>query len=66
MKNRILRAAEISRITGLSISTIGRMEAIGKFPKRRKIGKNAVGWAESEIANWLNTTLTSNKRSGAQ
>jgi predicted DNA-binding transcriptional regulator AlpA len=29
------------------------LERDGKFPKRRRLSANAVGWLESEINNWL-------------
>lgn len=39
--------------TGLSRSTIYAMMAAGSFPKPIPLGLRAVGWAESEIAAWL-------------
>jgi predicted DNA-binding transcriptional regulator AlpA len=37
----------------MSASTIWRMEQAGTFPKRRRIGRQLVGWLESEIDTWL-------------
>lgn len=55
---RILRRHEVRERTGLSNTTIWRLEKQGKFPKRRKLtpsNNGAVGWLESEIARWERT-----------
>src|SRR5947208_875151 len=39
--------------TGLSRSTIWRLERRGAFPKHRQISPNAVGWLEQEIDEWM-------------
>ena len=39
--------------TGLSRSEIDRLEAAGKFPPRRLIGKAAVAWLASEVVAWM-------------
>lgn len=53
---RILRTKEITEITGLSRSTIWRMEKAGKFPKRVRISETGVGWRWSEVSNWMKHT----------
>lgn len=53
MADRIIRKPELLRIVGVSHPTIWRMEKAGKFPKRISLGKNSVGWLESEIKQWL-------------
>ena len=50
---RIIREKECEERTGLSRSTRNRLEREGKFPKRRKLSANAVGWLEEEIEAWL-------------
>lgn len=50
---RFLREPEIKALTGLSRTTIWRMERRGEFPRRRKISTNAVAWLESEIDAWM-------------
>jgi prophage regulatory protein len=56
---RILRKPEIRRRTGLSDSTIWRFERAGDFPRRRRIGRNSVGWLEGEVARWIADRATS-------
>jgi prophage regulatory protein len=51
--DRVLREREVKAITGLDRVTRWRLEREDAFPKRFKIGKNAVGWRASEIADWL-------------
>jgi prophage regulatory protein len=50
---RIVREAECKDRTGLSRVTRWRLERDGKFPKRRRISANAVGWLESELRKWI-------------
>jgi prophage regulatory protein len=47
-----IRRSQIKQITGLSPSTIWRLEAEGVFPKRRKIG-HCVGWIYEDVAHFL-------------
>lgn len=49
----VLRTAEVARRVGLSPGTIRRLERLGRFPARRKLGVRAVGWEISEIEAWL-------------
>lgn len=39
--------------TGISRTTIWRLERAGEFPPRRRIGANAVGWLRSEVVSWM-------------
>jgi prophage regulatory protein len=39
--------------TGLSRSTIWRLERQGAFPRHRRISRNAVAWVEDEVAAWM-------------
>ena len=49
----ILRAGDVKKITGLSISTIYRLERAGSFPARIKLGPRTVGWARDEVISWV-------------
>ena len=50
---RYVREPECRERTGLSRMTRWRLEENGKFPRRRRISENAVGWLESELSDWL-------------
>lgn len=50
----IVRRAEVRRRTGLSDTTIWRLERAGDFPSRvRLTDAGAVGWVEAEIDRWV-------------
>lgn len=53
MPEQILRCPHVQRTVGLSRSTIYVMIAEGEFPRPIKLGRRAVGWRESDIAEWL-------------
>jgi prophage regulatory protein len=55
---RYLRLPEILQRTGLSSATIYRRIGSGQFPQQRDLGPGAVGWAESEVLDWLNNRPT--------
>lgn len=50
---RFLKFQDVSTKTGLSRSTIWRMERSGSFPRRKVVGKNSVRWLEAEIDEWM-------------
>lgn len=54
MNHRIalLRLPDVQRLTGLSRSSIYRLEALGEFPKRVRLSERAVAWREEELVNW--------------
>lgn len=52
-EDRIVRIGEVMTITGRSEASIYRDEKAGKFPRRRKIGVQSVGWLLSEIREWV-------------
>jgi predicted DNA-binding transcriptional regulator AlpA len=50
---KALRLREVCSLTGLSRSTIWRLERAGTFPARIVLSTNAVGWLAQEVSNWL-------------
>lgn len=50
---RLLRFPAIRERTGLSRSTIWRLERRGAFPRHRRISANAVAWLEEEVELWI-------------
>jgi predicted DNA-binding transcriptional regulator AlpA len=55
---RILRVKEVVRRTGVSRTTIWRLERRSEFPARRQISPGAVGWIESEVERWISCRVT--------
>ena len=51
-QEQYLRFAAVREITGLSRSTIWRLERNGDFPQSRKLSANAIGWLASEVMAW--------------
>jgi prophage regulatory protein len=49
----ILKQPEVSRVTGLSRSSIYRLEALGQFPSRVKLSECASGWHSEEVQAWI-------------
>jgi prophage regulatory protein len=53
LPDRILRWPQVHAMTGLSRSEVWRRERDGRFPRRRKLGPQQVGWLMSELVRWL-------------
>jgi len=54
MSRSIIRRAAVRSKTGLSDTTIWRLEKTGDFPQRvRLTDAGAVGWRESEVDAWV-------------
>jgi prophage regulatory protein len=50
---KLLRFPVVREMTGLSRSTIWRLERRGEFPRHHRIAPNVVAWLEEEVANWI-------------
>ena len=50
---KILRMAEVVELTGLSRVTVWRLERDGRFPARLQLSRNAVGWRDDEVIDWV-------------
>ena len=50
---QILKVSEVIKRTGLSRTTLWRLERDGKFPGSIKLSVNRVGWRENEIDDWI-------------
>jgi prophage regulatory protein len=61
---RILRRPEVERATGLARSTIYDLMAANKFPKPVSLSGGAVGWIESELADWQAARIADRDRAG--
>jgi prophage regulatory protein len=50
---KFLTIKQIMNMTGLSRTTIWRLERDTEFPKRRQLGLRRIGWVESEVLGWM-------------
>jgi prophage regulatory protein len=53
MERVILRKSEVLSRIKLCYQTIWRLEKLGKFPARVKLGDRAIGWYSDEIDEWI-------------
>ena len=50
---KLLRFDDVQERTGLSRSTIWRLEHRGGFPKRIQVSVNVVAWLEDDVVAWI-------------
>lgn len=55
---KLLRFPAVRERTGLSRSTIWRLERQGAFPAHHRISANAVAWVEDDVAKWIRSKVT--------
>lgn len=53
--NKIIRSKEVQKLTGLSRTSLWRLERSGDFPSRVSLGPGSVGWQLGEVREWLDT-----------
>ena len=47
------RLPETEKASGYKRSSLYRLEKLGLFPSRVKLGKRAVGWRRDEVRAWI-------------
>ncbi len=55
---KLLRFPVVRERTGLSRSTIWRLERRGEFPKHHRIAPNVVAWVEEDVSAWIQLRTT--------
>lgn len=51
--DKIIRSKEVQELTGLSRTTIWRLEREGKFPARVPLTASNVGWRLTDVQEWI-------------
>lgn len=51
--DKIIRIKDVIQMTGLSRTTLWRLERKGEFPKRLPLSAGSVGWRYSGIEQWV-------------
>jgi prophage regulatory protein len=54
---KLLRFPAVRERTGLSRTTIWRLERHGDFPRHRRISANTVAWVEDEVMGWIRSKV---------
>ena len=52
---RFIRLPEVLSRVGVSWVSLLRWEKEGTFPPRRRLGRNSVGWIETEVDEWCDS-----------
>lgn len=60
-ERRLMRLPEVCRTTGLSKSEIYRLQALGRFPLRVRVGERIVAWPSNSIQAWIEQKIATRK-----
>lgn len=52
-EERIIRRAEVLRLTGLTKSSLYRLIEAGEFIRPVRLGPNSVGWRLAAVLEWI-------------
>ena len=58
LESLILRDEQVGELVGLSRATRWRLEGLGMFPARVRLGPRAVGWRRKDVLEWLDSRQT--------
>lgn len=67
--DRIIRWKELSQLVPYSAMHIRRLEKLGRFPERIKLGvgkRAAVGWSAREVIQWIRIRKAARERVDGQ
>lgn len=53
LHDQIIRQKELQALVPYSGMHLWRLEKVGRFPRRIKLGPNRVGWSLNEVNAWL-------------
>lgn len=65
IQDKVIRVSRVLEQTGMSRSTIDRLEKAGQFPKRVQITRRAIGWYEDEVLTWVDNLKKNKNKLGA-
>ena len=63
---RFIRGSEVCHRTGLSKTTLRRMERRGAFPRHYRISMNAIAWLSSDLDGWVERQIAVRHRAVAE
>lgn len=50
---KLLTAEQVTELTGLSRTSVWRLERAGEFPSRVRLSPNRVAWRADELQEWV-------------
>ena len=54
---QLIDKKELVKLVKYSPQHIARLEKVGQFPKRLRLGQNRVAWLLSEVEDWIDQRL---------
>lgn len=57
LEDRILPWSQVKVISGLSRTTVWRLQKTGDFPASVQVSRNRIGWWQSDILDWRRSRL---------
>ena len=55
VEKSLIRLPEVIQLTGLSRSSIYRLEQTGAFVSRVRLGKRATAWPLNQVMDWISS-----------
>lgn len=49
----VLRVKDVAKVTALSVATVYRDVAAGRFPRPIRLSPNTSGWLRDEVEEWV-------------
>ena len=65
-RNRLMRRAEVLRVTGLSKSALYRKIGDRTFPSAIALSIHSVAWLESEVSSWIASRVAASRAGGGE
>ena len=54
---RLISRAELRRLVPYTLQHIMRLEKMGRFPRRIRLGANRVAWLEVDVTRWIEARI---------
>lgn len=59
--HRLIKLAEVERLTGLAHAWIYELIRRGQFPSQIKVGARASRWVEADVQAWIEARIASSR-----
>jgi len=61
---KLVSKKELKTVMGVPYSPqhIARLEAVGRFPKRIRLGPNRVAWLQAEVEGWIEERIAATRK----